>query len=118
MSAGANAGRRLVERLTNFVTRPAAIYLLALPMAVIEAMLGTESPGAWNRFAWVPFIVYGFLFACDGRFERALGRHWKSALILWYEAEAEGAGNTRIGRRCLCQLTSTRSNLNSPTINL
>lgn len=82
MSAGANAGRRLVERLTNFVTRPAAIYLLALPMAVIEAMLGTESPDAWNRFAWVPFIVYGFLFACDGRFERALGRHWKSALIL------------------------------------
>ena len=76
------AGRRLVERLATVFSRPAAIYLLALPMAVIEAMLGTESPGAWNRFAWVPFIVYGFLFACDGRFERALGRHWKSALIL------------------------------------
>jgi len=49
---------------------------------VIEAALGTESPGAWNRFAWVPFIVYGFLFAGDGRFERVIRAQWKRALVL------------------------------------
>ena len=58
------------------------IFSLALPVAVIEAALGTDSLGNWNRFAWLLFIVYGFLFACEGRLQRALGRHWKSALIL------------------------------------
>ncbi len=76
------AGQAVVGKLAPVFSRRWAIFLLALPVAVIEATLGTEGLGAWNRFAWLPFIIYGFLFACDGRFERALERHWKSALIL------------------------------------
>ena len=76
------AGQAVVERLATVFSRRWAIFLLALPVAVIEAALGTDDLGNWNRFAWLPFIVYGFLFACDGRFERALSRHWKSTLIL------------------------------------
>jgi len=76
------AGQAVVGKLAAVFSRRWAIFLLALPVAVIEATLGTEGLGASNRFAWLPFIIYGFLFACDGRFERALERHWKSALIL------------------------------------
>ena len=76
------AGRRLVERLAVFCTRPWALFLLALPIAAIEAALGTEYTGGWNRYAYVPFIVYGFLFAADGRFGGAFRRQWKSALLL------------------------------------
>lgn len=68
------AGQRLTERLAAFLSRSWAIFLLALPVAIIEATLGTEYPGAWNRFAWAPFIVYGFLLACDGRFGETLRR--------------------------------------------
>jgi len=76
------AGQRLVERLATFFSRSWVILLLGLPIGVIEAVLGTEFPGAWNRFAWAPFIVYGFLLACDGRFGKALQRQWKRALVL------------------------------------
>jgi glucan biosynthesis protein C len=68
------AGQRLVECLAAFLSRSWAIFILALPISIIEGALGTEPLGAWNRFAWAPFIVYGFLFACDGRFGQALRR--------------------------------------------
>jgi len=76
------AGRPLLERLADVFARPWAIFSLALPVAIIEAALGTESPGAWNRFAWLPFIIYGFLFAGDGRFEGVIRGQWKRALVL------------------------------------
>lgn len=68
------ARQRLVECLAAFLSRSWAIFILALPISIIEGALGTEPLGAWNRFAWAPFIVYGFLFACDGRFGQALRR--------------------------------------------
>ncbi|UCC65567.1 MAG: acyltransferase [Anaerolineae bacterium] len=76
------AGQRLVERFVDFCTRPWAIYLLALPIGAIEAALGTEFAGGWNRYAYIPFLVYGFLMAADGRLGRAFQRHRKSALVL------------------------------------
>ena len=76
------AGQRLVERFAVFCTRPGVIFLLALPIAVIEAALGTERYGGWSRYAYAPFIVYGFLLAADARFGQAFHRHKKSALVL------------------------------------
>jgi hypothetical protein len=76
------AGQRVVERYGAFCAHRWAIFLLALPIGLIEAALTTEFPGGWNRFAWIPFIVYGFLSAGDARFGQALQRHRKSALIL------------------------------------
>jgi hypothetical protein len=76
------SGRRLVERFAGFCARPGAIFLLGLPIAAIEATLATEPTGMWNRYAYIPFLVYGFLFEADARFGGALRRHWKSGLIL------------------------------------
>jgi hypothetical protein len=76
------AGQRLVEQFAAFCTRPGMIFLLALPIAVIEAALGAELYGGWSRYAYAPFIVYGFLLAADARFGQAFHRHKKSARVL------------------------------------
>ncbi|MGD8998185.1 MAG: acyltransferase [Anaerolineae bacterium] len=76
------SGQRLVKRFVAFLARPWAIFLLALPMGLIEAFLMTEGQGVWNRFVWPFFLVYGFLLASDREFGRALQRHRKGALLL------------------------------------
>jgi hypothetical protein len=92
------AGKRLVERFVDFCTLPWAIYLLALPIAIIEAALGTEFAGGWNRYAYIPFLIYGLLMAADGRLGRAFHRHRRSALILGLVALlAYYAGNYMLG---------------------
>jgi glucan biosynthesis protein C len=75
-------GRQLLERLASFCARPWVILLLALPVAVIEAALGTEESGGWNRYAYVPFLLYGFLLAADPRFGEAIRRHARAALLV------------------------------------
>ena len=75
-------GRQLLERLASYCTRPWAIFLLALPVAVIEAALGTEESGGWNRYAFIPFLLYGFLLAADPRFGEAIRRHARVALLV------------------------------------
>lgn len=79
-------GSRLVERLAGFFSRSWAIYLLAVPMALVEGALGTDWPGAWSRFIWPVLILYGFIFAGDERFTQTLVRHRKSALVLGINA--------------------------------
>lgn len=63
-----------------FFARKGAIYLLALPVVVIEVALGTESPGFWNRYVWIFFIAYGFVIAGDKGIERALQVQRRGAL--------------------------------------
>ena len=75
-------GRQLLERLVSFCARPWAIFLLGLPVAVIEAALGTEESGGWNRYAYVPFLLYGFLLAADPRLGEVLRRHARTALLI------------------------------------
>jgi hypothetical protein len=76
------AGRRLVDRFGEFCTLRWAVYLLALPIALIEAALGTEFAGGWNRYAYIPFLIYGFLMAAEPRIGRSFHRHRRSALVL------------------------------------
>jgi hypothetical protein len=76
------AGQRLVERFGDLCALPWAIYTLALPIAIIEAALGTEFSGGWNRYAYVPFLIYGFLMAAEPRLGQAFQRHRRSAVTL------------------------------------
>ena len=75
-----DAGQRLVSRLASFCQQPGAIFLLALPIIVIEAFILTEETTGWNRYAYIPFLIYGYLFAADARFEHSLYSHRKIAL--------------------------------------
>jgi glucan biosynthesis protein C len=88
-------GWQLLERLASFCARPWAILLLALPVAVIEAALGTEESGGWNRYAFIPFLLYGFLLAADPRFGEAIrrdaGRRSLSASPPWSFCSGSGS---------------------------
>jgi glucans biosynthesis protein C len=76
------SGRRWLSRLASLCTKPGAIFLLALPVIVIETfVLLEEEPTGWNRYAYLPFLICGFLFASDKRFEQALLKHRNVALI-------------------------------------
>jgi hypothetical protein len=75
-------GKQRGERWAAFFHRPGAIFILALPIAVSEAILGSGFHGTWNPFAWLSLLFYGFLFTSDNRFERSLQKQWKLALIL------------------------------------
>ena len=78
----APAGRKLVERFVRFSSGPWTIFMLALPVAMIEAAFGTEMSGGWNQSAYIFFIVYGFLLAADERFGDALIRYRKRGLVM------------------------------------
>jgi hypothetical protein len=75
-------GRRLVERIAIFCDRWGAIFLLGIPIGLIEGALGTEMSGNWNRFSYFPILIYGFLFAANPQFGRTLRKYWKLGLLL------------------------------------
>jgi glucans biosynthesis protein C len=75
-----DAGRRLISRLSGFCRRPGAIFLLALPIIGIETFMVTEGTGGWNRYAYIPFLAYGYLIAADPQFEESMYSHRKVAL--------------------------------------
>ena len=75
-------GEALLERLGRFVARPGAIYLLGVPVGLIEAAFRSEAPSGWNRFVWVPILVYGFLLGRDRRFDQAIQARRRSALLI------------------------------------
>ena len=75
-------GRQLVGRAASFVKLPWAIFLPALPIAVIEAALGTDISGGWNQAVYIVFLCYGYLLAADVRFGQLLCKYRKIGLIL------------------------------------
>jgi surface polysaccharide O-acyltransferase-like enzyme len=74
------SGGRVVKWLAGLSARPWIIYLLALPLAGIEAALGAK--GDWNRFSYILLLIYGYLLVADPRFGEALRRTWKAGLLL------------------------------------
>jgi surface polysaccharide O-acyltransferase-like enzyme len=74
------AGTRLAHRLGGLLARPSAIFLPVLPLAAVEMALGSEvGLGAWNRYSYAIFLVYGYLAAADARIGEAFQRHWRLA---------------------------------------
>ena len=95
------AGRRLLERLTGQLARPGGLLLLpALPLAVVEAALGSEAGhGGWHHGSYALFLLYGFLAAADPRTGETFQRQWRRAaavgllLFLATAAAAYGAAD-------------------------
>jgi hypothetical protein len=76
------SSQHLVSGFVGFLSRSWAIYLLALPLGLIEAFLMTDPIGVWNRFVWPFFLLYGFVLACDKQFGHVIQRYRRSALLL------------------------------------
>ena len=83
-------GLIMVGHAASLLPRPWAIFLPAIPVALIEAGLGSDMTGGWNQGAYLVFILYGFLFAADARFAQAFSRHRKHALFLAVAGSAGG----------------------------
>jgi glucan biosynthesis protein C len=76
-------GTRLIDRQAWLLPRPGAVFLLALPLAAIEILLGSEvGHGGWNHGSYALFLVYGFLAAADARIGEAFQRQWRPAAAL------------------------------------
>jgi len=83
------AGQRFVARLASLCERPGGIFLLAIPIAIIEPALRPKFPGLqtlisdWANFlTYLTLFIYGYLIAADDRFKRAIDRHWKASLVM------------------------------------
>jgi glucans biosynthesis protein C len=76
-------GIRLVERLAGLLARPGALLLLALPLAAVEILLGSEvGHGGWNHGSYALFLAYGFVVAADPSISEAIQRQWRPAAAL------------------------------------
>ena len=85
-----SAGRQLVSHVARFPARSWAIFLPALPIAVLEAGLGTDLAGGWNQSAYLVFLIYGYLLAADARFGQILCAYRKRSLVLAVVGSAGG----------------------------
>ena len=76
-------GGVVLERLADFLARPGMIWLLALPVAGFEAFLVTATMGgSWNEYTYAVLLVFGFLIAASPPLAQAIGRSWRSALVI------------------------------------
>lgn len=83
------ASQDLLSKLAAFLEKPGAIFLLALPLALIEGTLRPKWSGFqnlyndWaNFFLYIFYFIYGYLICADARFEQAIDRHVKVALVI------------------------------------
>jgi glucan biosynthesis protein C len=74
------AGERRLAALAGWLARPAAIWLLALPIALLDIALGAVSNGGWRQETFAVFLLCGYLLATDPRYAEAMGRAWRPAL--------------------------------------
>ena len=75
-------GQRVLSRLGAFCERPGALFLLAAPIAGIEAGLQSFGDGGWNRYAYLVFFLCGYLVFSGPRFQRAVAHQGKMALAV------------------------------------
>lgn len=82
-------GQRLIDKLAGGIERPGMLFLLGLPMMVVEASLRASYPGLqnlyndWsNFFFFMLFFIYGYLLCSDERFWNAVEKQGKAAFAL------------------------------------
>jgi glucan biosynthesis protein C len=76
-------GARLRERPASLLAGPGGLLLPALPLALVEVALGSETGhGGWNHGSYALLLIYGFLAAADPRISEALQRRWRPAAAL------------------------------------
>ncbi len=75
------SGRRLLQGLGDFLAKPGAAYLFALPVFVLINVLdpdswGTDVFGGWSMFIYLCFFVSGFVIASNERLQASIVR-WR-----------------------------------------
>ncbi|NTU77979.1 MAG: acyltransferase [Chloroflexales bacterium] len=76
------SGERRLTALTDVLARPGAIWLLALPIVLVDVGFGAAANGGWKYQTFAIFLCCGYLLAADARLAKAMGRGWRSALVV------------------------------------
>ncbi len=66
---------RFVSRVANLCELRGAILLLAVPVVSIELFVHLGESAGWNRYSFLSFLIMGFIFASDDRFEESASRN-------------------------------------------
>jgi glucan biosynthesis protein C len=80
------SGRRVIGALASFFSLPGAIYLMILPLMLVDYLLYDFYP---NPIYFFTFFLLGYLLLADERFEEAIGKNKLIALligIVWFAA--------------------------------
>jgi hypothetical protein len=86
-----SSGMRLAGALSRLLSRPGAIFLLALPIAVMaflattppikHSILGNEDFGGWSALPYFAILLLGYLLATNEELTRAMERHRIAGLL-------------------------------------
>jgi surface polysaccharide O-acyltransferase-like enzyme len=79
-----------VARLATLIDKPGALFLLAIPLMIVEGALRPSWPNGnqnlvddWaNFFLYLLYFIYGYFLSSDEQFGRAIDRHWRTAAAL------------------------------------
>jgi glucans biosynthesis protein C len=80
-------GQKSIDKLANALEQPMVIFLLGLPIIILEsgldpATLGVRAAGGWNFFTYLMLLLFGYLIVADRRIEQGIDRHFIPALII------------------------------------
>lgn len=98
------AGSRLVAKLAAICDRPGGLFLLVIPLGIVEAVFRPRWPGLqnlvddWaNFFSYLLYFGYGYLLCSHERFGRAVERHLKLATAVAVVATSAYIGLGALG---------------------
>lgn len=81
-------GRNMISRCCSFFEKRGAIFLLAIPILVMEWLVnlqpetvGRRDWGGWSIFTHLVFFLVGCAIASDLRIGKALEKHWTISLM-------------------------------------
>lgn len=81
--------RNFISRMAIFLKKPFIIFLLALPIYIMELIvnlqpegIGIRDFGGWSPFTYLTFFIIGYVIASDTGFMMNIERHRKVALLL------------------------------------
>ncbi len=80
--------QRFIVLAAGLGKAPGAIFLLAIPLAIMELIvslqpegIGRRDFGGWSLLTYFLFFVLGYLIACAEQFQRSIERHRVIALV-------------------------------------
>jgi glucans biosynthesis protein C len=81
-----SGGQGLLDALGRFLSRPGTMYLLALPLVVMEIFISdtpwNSGPGGWGFPYYLVFFIAGFVLVSDGRLQVRTDRSRWVSLVL------------------------------------
>lgn len=78
-------GQRFIAWLVALSVRRGGLFVFVLPIALLQITLRVPFPGyqGWaDFFSWLVFFLYGYILLADPRFEKAIEKQGKIALLI------------------------------------